>query len=194
MKKNIGAFPLLYPIPIVLIGSYNEDKINFTTIGDLAIMGVKPALITISLLESHLSTSNILLSKTFSVNIPSFDAIAKVDYCGMVSGNDTDKASLFNVFYGEDPKIPLIEECPVNMECEVIKHFIYERRNIFIARINHTWLEDKLAPQSASNSIPSLKDLNPIIYSMDNHYYSIGDECGKGYQEGKKYLNNHLGE
>lgn len=194
MKKKIGNTPLIYPIPIVLIGTQYEGKNNFTTIGDIAIMGINPSLIVISLLESHLATRNILLNRVFSVNLPSIRDLDKIDYCGIVSGNDSDKSALFSISYGEDASLPLINECPVSLECEVIKHFIFERRNVFIAKVNHTWLDDTYKPQSASNNLPSMIDLDPIIYSMDNHYYSIGNEIGKGYQEGKRIVNQPLNQ
>jgi len=45
--------------------------------------------------------------------------MAKADFCGTASGRKVDKASLF-----KDPEslpdLPLIEDCPVNLACEVV--------------------------------------------------------------------------
>ena len=48
------------------------------------------------------------------------------DYCGTVSGHITDKSMLFKVFYGETSSVPMIEECPVNLECRVVHEFSYK--------------------------------------------------------------------
>lgn len=194
MKVKIGSFPFLYPIPIVLMGTVTDHQVNFTTIGDCAIMGVNPALIVVSLLESHFSTKGVIENKCFSINLPMEKHLQMVDYCGIVSGKETNKSELFEYDLSENnTHIPLIRECPVNMECEVIKHTIFEKRNIFIAKVTQTWLDDQYLSQTGQKpSMPPLSELRPIIYSMDNHYYSIGKIIGTGYKEGiklnKKYL------
>ncbi len=188
MKKKINTMPLVYPIPIVLIGTQKNGRNNFTTIGDVAIMGINPPLVVISLLDTHLSTEAVLLNRCFSINIPNTDLLQKTDYCGMYSGRDADKASLFEVVYGDNPLNPLIEECPCSMECEVLKHHIVERRHIFIAKVCSTWLDEKFKSQMQNKSLPDLCNLDPVIYGMDNAYYSIGHIIGKGYQEGKQII------
>lgn len=194
MKKKISSIPLIYPIPIVLIGTRYQGKDNFTTIGDIAIMGINPPLLVISLLETHYATQSILFNRSFSVNIPTTDLLEKTDFCGIVSGKDRDKSKLFRVVYGEETQNPLIEECPVSIECEVLKHHIIERRHIFISKVVSTWLNEEYLQGSHTRNFPSLEDLNPIIYGMDNQYYQIGSAIGKGYQEGKSIFNQHLNQ
>ncbi len=194
MKKKISNIPLIYPIPIVLIGTRYQEKDNFTTIGDIAIMGINPPLLVISLLESHYSTQSILFNRSFSVNIPSTELLEKTDFCGIVSGKDRDKSQLFQVVYGEETQNPLIEECPVSLECEVLKHHIIERRHIFISKVVSTWLNEDYCQNCNSRNFPSMEELNPIIYGMDNQYYTIGSAIGKGYQEGKSIFSQHLNQ
>ena len=49
------------------------------------------------------------------------DLLEKNDYCGLVSGEKTDKSHVFDVFYGSLKTAPMIKECPVNLECQLIQ-------------------------------------------------------------------------
>jgi len=188
MKKKINTLPLVYPIPIVLIGTQHNGINNFTTIGDVAVMGINPPIVVISLLDTHFSTEAVLLNRSFSINIPKTIPVNHFDYCGMYSGRDTDKGSLFEVVYGDNRLNPMIGECPCSMECEVLKHLIIERRHIFIAKVTSTWLDDQFQENLNNRTLPNLRQLDPLIYGMDNAYYSIGQIIGKGYQEGKQII------
>ena len=52
-KVRLGAIPLIYPIPVVLVGATVDGRANFTEVGDCAVMGISPALVTISLSATH---------------------------------------------------------------------------------------------------------------------------------------------
>ena len=71
--------------------------------------------------KQHYTNSGIKEHRTFSVNVPTANQVKETDYCGMVSGRKKDKSKLFNTFYGELQTAPMIMECPVNMECELIQ-------------------------------------------------------------------------
>ncbi len=68
MKKNIGAYPFVYPTPVVLVGVHDGEKTNFTEVGDCGIMGISPPLVYVSLHEKHFSTSVIRDRGVFSIN------------------------------------------------------------------------------------------------------------------------------
>ena len=113
MKIKYGPVPLVYPIPITLIGALVEGKPSYTTIGDCGLMGIKPPLVYVSSHIDHHINGGILENKAYSINIPNTKLLAKADYCGMVSGKDLDKSVLFNTFFGELGNVPMIMECPV---------------------------------------------------------------------------------
>ena len=187
MKTRIGAVPYIYPIPIILAGVNVGGKANFSTLGDVGIMGIKPALVYISVHKEHHSCQGVLDNGCFSINHPNTELLAKTDYCGMVSGKDVDKSSLFTVFYGELEKAPMIEECPVNLECKLVHEFSIQHRQVFVGEVVQTFVsEEFISEVNGQKSISGLKQLNPILYALDNQYYSIGKKIGTGYQEGKK--------
>ncbi len=186
MKINIGKTPYLYPIPIVLAASIVNDKPNYTTVGDVAVMGLNPALMVISLNEKHLTTKGIIQNRVFSINIPTTQMLKKVDYCGIYSGEKADKASLFTTEKNEFD-VPMIKECPVCIACKTIKDFNVEHRHIFVAEVMGTFADENYVESDNDKSrILPLNKLKPIIYGLDNKYYSIGEQIGTGYSEGRE--------
>ncbi len=185
-KVKFGKVPLVFPIPIILAGALICDKPNFETLGDVGIMGIKPPIVFISSGQDHYTNIGILEHETFSINFPSTTLLSKTDYCGTVSGHDVDKSQLFNVFFGELKTAPMIQECPVNLECKVIKEFSIQHRHIFIGDVTQAYVNKEFVIKKEGRPrIVDIKKLDPIIYGLDNRYYKIGERIGVGYQEGK---------
>jgi flavin reductase (DIM6/NTAB) family NADH-FMN oxidoreductase RutF len=184
MKIKIGATPYLYPIPIVLVGAMVNGKANFETIGDVGIMGLQPALVYISSHRDHYTNIGILKEGAFSINIPSTTMLAETDYCGIVSGMQSCKADLFEIFFGNSGA-PMIEKCPVNLECKVLRELSIQHRQVFIAGVIQTYVtSDFIEKRNGKQIVCDLDKLDPIIYSLDNKYYRVGKVIGVGYKEG----------
>ena len=188
MKKQLGPLSLVYPIPIVLVGADVGGKTNFATVGDCCVMGLKPALVAISLGQAHHTTRGVEEHRAFSINFPSRNHLSLTDYCGMVSGRDVDKSALFAVLRGE-LGVPIIEQCPVNLECRVVDEITVAHRHLFVAEVVQTHIDEHLIEyQDGRPRVPDMRTLDPIIYALDNRYYAIGEPIGVGYHEGKKHL------
>jgi flavin reductase (DIM6/NTAB) family NADH-FMN oxidoreductase RutF len=189
MKTKIKSIPLIYPIPIILAGANVHGKPNYVLIGDVGIMGLNPPLVYISSHVNHYTNIGILQNETFSINIPDTPLLGKADYCGLVSGSDVDKSVLFTNRYGELGSAPMIEECPVSLECEVVKEFCIEQRQIFVGKVAGTYVREDLVSTAEENTtLAEMTRMDPIIYGLDNLYYSIGAPIGTGYQEGQPLL------
>ncbi|MCJ7606053.1 MAG: flavin reductase family protein, partial [Dehalococcoidales bacterium] len=121
-KQQFGPQPWLFPNPTVLVGTMINGKPNVAAYAWSGITGGDPPTISVGVRHSRYTLEGILQNRTFSVNIPSADLIKETDYCGIVSGRDTDKIADcgFTVAYGKLDTAPLIEQCPVNLECEVL--------------------------------------------------------------------------
>ena len=181
--------PLVYPIPIVLVGADVQGRSNFATIGQCGLMGVKPPVVYVSLHRGHHTTAGIVENGTYSINLPSSELLAETDYCGIVSGAKVDKSEMFEVFYGRLGTAPMIEECPVNLECRVIKDFSVEHRQIFVGEVVEAYVEEVfVVEEEGQRLITDLTQLDPIIYALDNRYYRIGEIIGAGYSEGRVLL------
>ena len=189
MKIKIDPIPFIYPIPIIIAGANVHEKANYLLIGDVGIMGLNPPLVYISSHVNHYTNVGILQNNTFSINIPNTTLLDKADYCGLVSGSDVDKAALFTTKYGELLNAPMIEECPVSLECELIKEFSIEQRQIFIGKVAASYIDESLISQTDGKvSFADLLKFDPIMYGLDNRYYSIGNPIGTGYNEGQHLL------
>jgi flavin reductase (DIM6/NTAB) family NADH-FMN oxidoreductase RutF len=187
VKVRLGAMALIYPIPIILAGAQVVGRPNYTTLGDCGIMGINPPLVYISLHRDHYTTQGVWENKTFSINIPATDMLVVTDYCGVVSGREVDKSVLFESFYGDLETAPMIQACPVNLECRVVHEFSIQHRQIFIGEVAQTYINQELVTEKdGRRAIADMTSLDPIIYALDNRYYRIGGPIGMGYSEGKK--------
>ncbi len=187
-KINFGRIPYIYPVPIVLAGALVNSKPNFETLGDTGIIGIKPPIVYISSSKGHYTNIGILEHGTYSINFPSTKLLVETDYCGTVSGRDVDKSRLFDVFFGELETAPMIKECPVNLECKVIKEFSIQHRQVFIGEVvqSHVSEEYVIIDDKGRKGITDMTTLDPVIYALDNRYYKIGEQVGTGYSESKK--------
>jgi flavin reductase (DIM6/NTAB) family NADH-FMN oxidoreductase RutF len=96
VKKKFEGLNCLYPMPVVLVGTVVNGKPNFMTIAHVGIMNVgKPNYISISSWKGHYSNIGIKEKGTFSINIPSEDMVEETDYCGIFSGKEVDKSTIF---------------------------------------------------------------------------------------------------
>ena len=184
-KKEIRIGPYLYPMPVVLVGADVKKKPNFMPIAWVSIVEHKPPMISISAHQSHYTNKGIEENRSFSINTPNEDMIVPMDFCGLKSGSDSDKSSVFEVFYGELKNVPMIKESPLNLECEVVHSYDTKKgHTIFIGEIKHAYADEDIL----QNGIPEITKLNPIIFSMnDNNYWKVGKHLGRAWSIGKNF-------
>lgn len=178
----MGKYSYFYPVPTVILGSNVKGKANYNTIGDAGIISMFPPTVYVSSEKKHYTNQGILETGYFSINIPSISLIEKTDYCGLVSGSTTDKSVIFNNFYGKT-NTPMICECPVNLECKVIKVVSVHNMDVFIGDIVETYIDESCI----ANGQPDIEKIDPIIYTIKGNYRRIGGEVGKPFSIGKNY-------
>lgn len=179
--KIDNAAVFLYPMPMVLVGSVSEEKVNFMPVGWVARVNFRPPLLAIALGPHH-TNKGIDEHKEFSVNIPDISLIEKTDYCGLVSGSKTDKSEVFGIFYGELGKAPLIKECPVCISCSVYDAVKFPSNTLYIGEPKEVFTEEKYMTDNKLD----IKKVNPFTLTMpDNNYWSVGENIGKAWNIGK---------
>lgn len=191
MKRSIDGLALIYPIPIVLVGAWVDGRANFATVGDCAIMGLKPSLVAISLGARCHTIRGILEGESFSINLPTTALLAEADACGIASGAAIDKSSLFTVHSGERTGAPCIDECPVNLECRVVGRVAHAHRRVFVAEALVAHVDESLVTDDDPPQLAAMPAFDPIIYGLDNRYYRIGEPIGTGYAEGRAVVEAH---
>ena len=182
-KIEIGAKVFLYPLPTTLVGANVGEKPNYLAIGFVGGMSQDPPVIYVGLRRSRYTTPGIIENKTFSVNLPSADMVNSTDYCGTYSGHKEDKSKLFKTFYGKLKTAPMIQECPLNMECELIQTFDVGRVKIFVGQVAATYSAEKYLTEG----LPDIQKIDPILYALHSrNYWAVGRYLGQAFDAGKE--------
>jgi flavin reductase (DIM6/NTAB) family NADH-FMN oxidoreductase RutF len=184
-KKHIGNKSFIYPYPVTILGSNVIGKPNFMTLAFVGIVNTNPGMVALGCGKRHHTNSGIKENMTFSINIPSTEMIEVVDYIGCVPGNKVDKSGLFKVFYGTLGTAPMIEECPLCLECKVLKTLdLGGADDIVIGEIIESYCDEKCL----TNDMPDIEKLKPYLLSMyENKYFGIGKHLGKAWSIGLNY-------
>ena len=118
------------------------------------------------------------------LNIPGMDLMEKVDYCGLVSGEKSDKSEVFDVFYGDLTNAPMIRECPLCMECRLVNAVDLPSNTLFIAEIINTYSEERYL----TDGKPDIEKIHPFALTMpDNNYWKVGERAGKAWSIGRNF-------
>lgn len=142
---------------VVLVSCAFKDKINIITLAWNMPLSHNPPLLGISVAKTHLSAELIRKSEEFIVNVPGFDLLKSVVYCGTHSGREVDKfkeTGLTPESANRLIKTPLIKECIGHLECylsdikEAGDHFLFLGEVIYACAqedlFNETWQPDKV--------------------------------------------------
>jgi flavin reductase (DIM6/NTAB) family NADH-FMN oxidoreductase RutF len=180
-KKKLGPQPMIWPHPTVLVGANVDGKPDFAAVAWTGVAAGSPPCVTIGLQPHRYSLKGIYQNRAFSVNIPSMDLVKETDYCGLVSGKDTDKVKDcgFKIFYGSLATAPLIEQCPVNLECEAL-HFLNLGSHILVVG---KVVETHLSEDCLTDDKPDMDKVRPFAFGPGG-YYVIGEAFAKAFKVG----------
>ena len=181
-KVNIGEQAYVLPMATTILGSHLEDRANFMALGWLTRVNFKPPMLGVAVNQGHASHRAIVETGEFSVNFPTVEMVKITDYLGLVSGKRIDKSNLFDIFYGELKKAPMISECPLTIECKLVKTVELPTNSFFIGEIVGAYSEERFLTSGA----PDIKKINPFLLTMpDNGYWSVGELIGRAWSDGK---------
>ena len=170
-KINIGANAFLYPMPMVLVGTEVEGRANFMAVAWATRVNGKPPMMAVALNQRHYTPTGIRECQTFSINIPTVDLIARTDYCGLVSGRETNKSDVFDLFYGDLGTAPMIKECPLCIECKLVDVVSLPSHYLFLGEVMAVFADKDCLTEGK----PDIEKMNPFVLTMpDNNYWAIG--------------------
>lgn len=181
MRKNFGAKPILYPQPVFIVGSYDEQGIPDAM--NAAWGGISEANeISMCLSAGHKTVKNILARKAFTVSMATVETMVACDYVGIVSGNQEEKKmekAGFHTVKSEFVDAPLIEELPMAVECKLISYD--EETCRLVGEIINVCAEESVL---TDGNIDPMK-LRPITYDgMNRAYYALGEKVGNAFKDG----------
>ena len=182
MRKNFGAKAMCYPMPVFIIGTYNED--GMPNAMNAAWGGISEETeITICVDSGHKTAKNLLARKAFTVSMATVETLAACDYVGIVSGNkEPDKFAKagFHATKSQFVDAPLIDELPMALECEVISYDTETCR--LVGRIVNVCADESVLGE---NGKVDVQKLQPITYDpMNHHYLVLGRKVGQAFHDG----------
>ncbi|KMT22710.1 flavin reductase family protein [Clostridium cylindrosporum] len=168
---------MLYPVPAVMISCKNEDVDNIITVAWAGTVCTNPAMVSISVRPSRYSHELIKKSGEFIINLPGENLAYHTDFCGVKSGRDIDKFKHLNLTkkMGTKVNVPMIEECPVNIECKVKDIISLGSHDMFLAEVLAVNVNENLLDE---NDKLNLDKANLICYSH-GEYCKVSKPLGK---------------
>ena len=182
-KIRLGPQTFLYPMPAVLVGATVSEKPNFMTAAWCAIAAYKPPAISVAIRKERYTLKGVREHGSFSVNVASPSLVKKVDYCGIYSGENTDKSQIFTIFYGELKTAPLIKECSVNLECKTLHYLDLGSHTLVVGEIMETFMTEGCLVDGKGDP----EKIDPLIFiTGTSKYHRLGEEIAPAFRIGKE--------
>ena len=175
MKKNIGSRPLLYPLPLVIVGAANGENPTWTLIAHVGIMGLSRVVISSG--EDHYINKLIKARNKLSINSVTPKMLPEADVTGILSGNDDDKSFLFEYTIGDHGN-PMITASPITMECTVEHIYKTPGFDNFICTVDAAYAESSCI---GADGVVDFAKVDPVLFEFPGYnYVSMGKVLGKG--------------
>ena len=183
MRTNFGAKPMVYPMPVFIIGTYDENGVPNAM--NAAWGGISEENeITICVDAGHKTAKNLMKTGAFTVSMANADHVAQCDYVGIVSGNkvpDKLEKAGFHTTKSQFVNAPVIEELPMALEC-LVQSYDPETCRL-VGEIVNVCADEVVLGE---NGKIDPQKLQPITYDPVNHkYLSLGAVVGNAFQDGK---------
>ncbi|MBA7681036.1 Flavoredoxin [subsurface metagenome] len=184
-KVTIRPDRYMYPRPTLLVGVNVDGKANFLAVGGGGVVNAEPPMIGVPIRHQRYTLKGIQQNLTFSINTPSIDLIRETDYCGITSGAKVDKVKVcqFKVFYGDLKTAPMIEQCPLNLECKVVQMLNLGSHSFVIGQVEGTYITESCL----TDDKPDVNKIKPIIFNLEaGEYISFGEVIAKAFSIGQE--------
>ena len=181
MRRSFGPQPYLFPMPVLIVGTYNEDGVHnamnaaWGTIADMDRVAI--------FLADHKTTQNIFARKDFTVSLATADQVVPADYVGIVSANDEPNKFAKTGWTAEKSAhvdAPLFAELPVALECRMVSYD--EESELLIGQIVNVCADESVLREDGSVDMTKLR---PIAYDPMNHdYLLVTEKVGNAFEDG----------
>lgn len=185
MKKQISTTEAIFPMPVLLIATYNED-------GTVDVMNaawgtmLSRDMVALNLTESHKTVENIKARKGFVIHIADEKHVVEADHFGIVSGrNDKEKFAKSGMTFTKAANVdaPVINELPIAVECEFVEYQGGSRGIGVIGKVAAVYAEEELLKDGK----PDIDALGAIAFDPYTHgYYKVSGRVGEAFKDGTK--------
>ncbi|MGI6230533.1 MAG: flavin reductase family protein [Tractidigestivibacter sp.] len=188
MKKELGVHPYLFPMPVLMIATYNEggsvDVMNMAWGGICA-----NDMVSLNINERHKTTANIKRNHAFTLSVADVDHIKEADFFGIASGNKMDdkfERSGLTATKSKKVNAPIVNEFPLTLECEVVEMGQAANGYRVVGRIVGVLAEDRVLDESGKVDPTKLGAF--CFDQFQNGYYAIGDKVGQAWSSGMELM------
>ena len=185
MKKQIKTTEAIFPMPVLLISTFNED-------GSVDVMNaawgtmLDRDMVALNLTETHKTVENIKARMGFVIHIADAKHVIEADYFGVVSGHkepEKFRKSGLSFTRSELVDAPIINELPIAMECEFVEYQDDDTGLGVIGRVVRTSVEET----KLKDGKVDIDSLEAIAFDPDTHgYYKVSGRVGEAFRDGLK--------
>jgi flavin reductase (DIM6/NTAB) family NADH-FMN oxidoreductase RutF len=178
MKIERKPSTALLPTPVVLlsVAGHGKDRPNIITLAWVGTVCSSPPMLSVAIRPSRHSHRLVDAAREFVVNVPRAEQLEQVDLAGVWSGAEHDKFEELGLTATPASRVaaPLIEECPVNIECVVRHQLALGAHDLYIAEIVAVQYDDDVL--DARGRVRTSK-LTPVAF-VEGQYWSLGQQIG----------------
>ena len=182
MRKDMGKKPLIYPQPVLIIGTYNDDGTPNAMNAAWGAVGDDHQ-VFLCLSADHMTTKNILKRRAFTVQIADEKNMVASDFVGIVSANrDPDKfrKSGLNAEKSQSVDAPVLTDYAICMECQ-LESYEPEHCHCF-GNIVHTSADESVLTDGKID----VAKLRPLTFDIEcANYVALGPVVGKAFRDGQ---------
>ena len=184
MRRNFGAETWLYPMPVLIIGTYDEN--GCPNAMNAAWGGIHDTgQVAVCIDPGHKTAANLLLRRAFTVSIGVDGQTAACDYVGLVSGNrEPDKVvkAGFHARKADFADAPVFDELPMALECRLVR--FDPGTGCTVGEILNVSADERILD---SEGKISPEKLEPILFDPVHHtYLKTGPVAGSAFRDGLK--------
>ena len=183
MRKNIKTTEAIFPMPVLMVATYNED-------GSVDVMNaawgtmLSRNQVILNLTETHKTVKNIKERKAFTVSIADSKHVVEADYFGVVSSNNTQNKfenTGLSVTKSENVDAPIINEFPICFECEFIEYQNDEYGAGVIGKVVNVTADESVMNEDKID----IEKVNAIAFDPYTHgYYKVTERVGEAFKDG----------
>ena len=185
MRTEIKTTEAIFPMPVLLIATYNED-------GSIDVMNaawgtmVERDIVALNLTETHQTVANIKQRKGFTVAIADARHVTEADYLGVVSGKNTPDKFANTGLNAEKSALvdaPVLTDFPVVLECELIEYQDGEYGLGVIGKVLRTSVDESVMKDGKVD----VEAIGAIAFDPYTHgYYKVTGRVGEAFKDGLK--------
>ncbi len=185
MRKDIKTTEAIFPMPVLMVATYNEDgSVNVMNAAWGTMLSENQVILNLT--ETHKTVKNIRTRNAFTVSIADAAHVVEADYFGVVSGNKTpDKFAKSGLTATKSNHVdaPIINEFPLCMECEFIEYQDGEYGCGVIGKVVNMTADESVMDGDRVD----MTKVSAIAFDPYTHgYYKVTERVGEAFRDGLK--------